>query len=113
MFTGRVVQPGEPLFTAEDTDGAVALAEEERDTCPSCGMLKIWCRDPQHQFAFDADESVCWPTYRLALRQGSKEFEGRDAATKRATQLSARFREGHSPDLTAGLDLPEGDEPDA
>ena len=105
MFTGRVVEPGEPLFLAEDTDGAVALAEEERDTCPSCGFLKVWCRDPEHQFSFDAVESVCWPTYRMSLRRNAQDFDARDEATKRATQLSARFREGKRPDLLAGLEL--------
>lgn len=96
---------GEPLFTAEDTDAAIALAEEEADTCPHCGMLRIWCRDPENQFAFDADESVCWPTYRLAMQRNKDTFKGYDDATRAALQLSARFREGHEPDLLAGLNL--------
>lgn len=105
VFTGRAVAPGEALFTREDTDAAVALAEEERDTCPSCGMLRAWCRDPAHQFAFDAVEEVCWPTYRMSLRRTSGEFKGYDDATRDAVQLAARFRDGHTPDPLAGLDL--------
>lgn len=105
MFTGRIVGPGEPRFLAEDTDAALALAEEEAGTCPQCGMLRIWCRDPEHQFAFEADESVCWPTYRLAQQRNKDTFKDYDDATRTAVQLSARFREGHEPDMTAGLDL--------
>jgi hypothetical protein len=49
---------------------------------------------------------VCWPTYRLAQERNKDTFKGYDDATRTAVQLSARFREGHEPDLTAGLDLP-------
>jgi hypothetical protein len=108
VFTGRIVGPGEPQFLAEDTDGALALAEEEADTCGQCGMLRIWCRDPEHQFSFDADESVCWPTWRLARQRNTDDFKGYDDATQSAVQLSARFRKGHEPDLMAGLDLGDG-----
>jgi hypothetical protein len=103
VFTGRVVEPGEPAFLAEDTDGAVALAEEERDTCPSCGMPKVWCRDPANQFAFEALEEQCHVTYRLAERRAS--WENRPEVQRAATQLSARFRKGHEPDIGAGLVL--------
>jgi hypothetical protein len=70
-------------------------------------MLRVWCRDPEHQFSFEADEEVCWPTYRLAQERNKDTFKGYDDATRTAVQLSARFREGHEPDLTAGLDLPD------
>jgi hypothetical protein len=105
VFTGRVVGPGEPEFLREDTDGAIALAEEERDTCPSCGMPKAWCRDGANQFAFDPEDSVCWPTYRLAQHRNSDKFKGYDDATQVAVQVSARFRDGREPDVVAGLDL--------
>jgi len=110
VFTGRVIEPGDPQFLPEDTNAALALAEEEADTCPQCGMLKIWCRDPDNQFAFDATEDVCWTTYRIGLRQASADFKGYDDATRSAVQIAARFREGHEPDLTAGLDLPVDDQ---
>jgi hypothetical protein len=105
VFTGRVIGDGEPQFLAEDTDAALALAEEEADTCGQCGMLRIWCSDPANQFAFDAEERVCWPTYRRELRLSLLRSEGRDEATARATQVGALFREGHEPDPTAGLEL--------
>jgi hypothetical protein len=107
VFVGRIVAAGEPQFLAEDTDGAVALAEEEADTCPSCGFLREWCRDPAHQFAFDAEEEVCWASYRLALRRRSGDFQRYDEATRDAVQLSAAFSDGREPDMLAGLELEE------
>jgi len=100
-------QPGEEFFTTEDTDYAIALAEEERDTCGQCGLLKVWCRDPKHQFSFEPHEETCWPTYRLAQYQESDKWKAKLDDTKRATQLSVRFRDGHEPDYEAGLDLPD------
>ena len=111
IFTGRPTPaPGEPLFTEEDTAAAIALGEEERDTCPSCGMLKVWCRDPANQFAFEPHEQMCFPTWRLAQFRESAGWTGKHEATKQATQVSARFREGHEPDLEAGLGLGDGQE---
>ena len=96
--------PGEPLFTTEDTDYAIALAEEERDTCPACGMPKAWCRDPVNQFGFEPAEAFCWATYRLADHRAAR-FEAMSESQRAAVQLSARFRDGVEPDLEAGLDL--------
>lgn len=108
MFTGRVVEQGEPLFLVEDTDGAIALAQEERDTCPSCGFPKVWCSDPANQFdAFEAHERQCHATYALAIHREVVN-EGRDAATRDAVQIRARFRPGKQPDIYQGLDLPAG-----
>ena len=108
MFTGRPTPaPGEPLFTEEDTGLAVALAEEERDTCPACGYLKSWCRDPANQFGtFEPHEEYCWASYRLAdysKANGDKLSDSQRAAI----QVSARFREGREPDVDAGLGLAE------
>ena len=107
MFTGRVIQPGEPLFLAEDTEAAIALAEEEADTCPSCGMPKAWCRDDEvGRKRFDVAEDFCWATYRVGLRQRQQELQKVDDASRRARQIRATFRNGYEPDITAGLDLP-------
>jgi hypothetical protein len=107
VFTGRPTPaPGEPLFTKEDTAGALALAEEERDTCPSCGYLKIWCRDPANQFgAFDVGGLVLGPTGWPTIAAVEQMSESQQAAV----QLSVRFREGREPDLAAGLELGDGD----
>lgn len=97
-------QPGEPLFLKEDSDLVIALAEEERDTCPSCGYLKSWCRDPANQFgAFAVHEERCHATYVRALHH---EKVGDDRSPERlATQVSVRFAEGRWPDVGAGLGL--------
>lgn len=105
MFVGRVQMPGEPLFLPEDTDAAIALAEEERDTCPSCGMPKAWCRDPKNQFAFDVHEERCWASYRLAQHKSGDKWNAKHDDTKAATQLSPRFRDELGPDVTAGLNI--------
>jgi hypothetical protein len=114
VFTGRPTPaPGEPLFTEDDTAAALALAEEERDTCPACGFLKVWCRDPNNQFgAFEPHVEFCWATYRLADHRSMIEQMGE--SQRAAAQVSPRFREGREPDLTAGLDLatPDGSSPD-
>lgn len=107
VFTGRVQQPGEPYFLRQDTDLAIALAEEERDTCPSCGLPKAWCRDVDNQFAFEAHEEQCHVTYTLAARRNAV-AEGRSEEVRAAIQTTARFIKGKEPDLAAGLDLPAG-----
>lgn len=111
MFTGRVVQPGEPIFLPADTEKAIALAMEERDTCQMCGLPKAWCRDNSTgRERFDVATDFCWATYRLALRQEKDQKEGKHPSTTRATVLSVRFRDGKEPDLAAGLgiDMTEG-----
>jgi hypothetical protein len=109
-----VRQQGEPEFLPEDTDGAIALGMEERATCPQCGMLKVWCRDAaNHQFSFEPVTSVCWPSERLETYRNSDGYKKLKDSERAATQLSVRFRDGHEPDLLAGLDLAEiGDQDD-
>lgn len=104
VFTGRVVEPGEPLFLLTDTDAAVALAEEEQDTCPSCGFPKVWCQDAANQFAFEAYASQCHVTYARAAHRNKVTDEG-DPAAREAMQVRARFRAGKEPDIYAGLGL--------
>lgn len=101
--------PGEPLFTEDDTAAVIALAEEERDTCPACGYPKAWCRDPGNQFgAFEPHQEFCWATYRLADHR-SAVVEKMSDAQRASVQISARFREGREPDIEAGLELGDGD----
>lgn len=109
MLLGRPwPQPGEPLFTAEDTAWALALAEEEADTCPVCGYPKAWCRDPANQFAFEPHEEECFVSKRLAQHQSSEAWKSKQDDTRSATQVSARFRDGHDPDYDAGLAIDGG-----
>ena len=105
IFVGRPLPgPGEPLFTEDDTAAAVALAEEERDTCPSCGMPKMWCRDKANQFVFDVHEETCHASYAVAAHR-KRVDEKRSPETRAATMMAARFRPGSEPDITAGLGL--------
>jgi hypothetical protein len=109
VFTGRTVGDGEPLFTAEDTDAAVALAEEEADTCPQCGMPKVWCRDAKnHQFSFEGVASTCWATEAQKVFEKTDGYKKLKDSVREATYVSARFRDGREPDLLAGLDVGEG-----
>jgi hypothetical protein len=97
--------PGEPLFLEEDTALVIALAEEERDTCSSCGMPKAFCRDPRAQFtAFAVHEETCFATYKLAEHRKGVD-EKRSDETRASTQMSVRFADGYNVDLDAGLDL--------
>jgi hypothetical protein len=110
VLLGRVVEPGEPLFTYEDTAYAIALAEEERDTCSSCGMPKAWCRDPANQFGkFVAKEETCFATYALAIHRKGVDKDRSDE-TRASTQTRAQFADGFQPDFEAGLDLSGSDQ---
>lgn len=105
--------PGEPLFTEEDTAYAIALAEEERDACPACGMPKAWCRDNKEgRFKYEVLEDFCWTTYHLENRRNAlADNKKKSPSDKRAMQLFARFRDGYEPDYGADLGLvePEAD----
>jgi hypothetical protein len=105
VFTGRVVQPGDPEFLQADTDGAIALAEEEDATCPGCGQLKVWCRAVGNQFAFEVVEDQCHATHALEVHRAAMNKK-RDDATRRAIHMYARLPSKAHPDLLAGLDLP-------
>lgn len=82
---------------------------EERDTCPSCGMLKDWCRDPDKARArWNVSEDFCWATYRLAQRKPKG-----DDPQERATLVVPAIKPGYEPDVFAGLDLSPDDYDDA
>lgn len=59
MFLGRVVQPGEPLWTDEDREWALALYEEERDACPGCGHPRSESMRPDAEFTYVAEVARC------------------------------------------------------
>jgi hypothetical protein len=90
----------------------LALAEEERDTCPSCGLPKAWCRDPKAQFkGFEVHEETCFATYKLAEHRKSVD-EKRSDESRVSTQMSVRFADGYEPDTDAGLGLDVVDDDD-
>ena len=59
ILTGRVVRPGEPLWTQEDTDLALALAELEDGRCPGCHHPRAESMDPEHEFDWVAEPIRC------------------------------------------------------
>lgn len=85
--------PGEPLWLQEDTDGALALHEEERaeaaEKCPLCGLPKSVCRDAGNQFRFRASAERCHATNALAQAQDA---QGGDDVSRRATAWSAYLK---------------------
>lgn len=93
------------MFTDEDTAYVIALAEEERDTCPACGMPKAVCRDPAYQLAFVEHQEQCHASHALARFRASEAWTAKHEDTKAATQVSVRFRDGLSAPLDAGLHL--------
>lgn len=103
--------PGEPLFLEEDYGYLMALAEEEADTCPSCGLLKAVCRDPAYQFGgFEANVETCWATHRVAVER-EKHADAHDT-TKAALQISPRYAEGREPAADVGLGLVDDEDED-
>jgi hypothetical protein len=86
--------PGEPLFTQEDTDWAIALHEQEAaeqaDRCPLCGLPKRVCRDIANQNRFKAEPERCHATNAIARAQ---DVQGGDDVTKQSTAWSASLPE--------------------
>lgn len=100
--------PGEPFFTQEDTDAAIALAEEERATCSSCGWPKAVCRDKDNAHrVFQGEHEFCWATYAVDDHRKKLESEKMSRAQWASVQMWAGIRPGREPDLTVGLDLGE------
>lgn len=50
-------------------------------------------------------EDFCWATYRLGERTETKAWQKAHPKTRNATQLSVKFRDGHRPEMTAGLNF--------
>jgi hypothetical protein len=68
-------------------------------------MQKAWCRNPANQFGvFEPHDEFCWASYRLSDFRKSK-FHKLSEAQQASWQVWAGFREGHEPDIEAGLDL--------
>lgn len=59
VLAGRVVGEGQPLWTQEDTDLALALAELEESQCPGCGHDRAVSTAKANTFAFRAEPVKC------------------------------------------------------
>ena len=89
-------QPGQPLFLPEDTNWALAHAEYKAQVaaarCHLCGLPKKVCRNPDNQFAFEAEIERCHATYAMASAQ-ERISRGASDVSMRATTVAARLKE--------------------
>lgn len=60
VLAGRVVEPGEPVWTQEDTDIAVALTVIEATSCPGCGHPRDESFAPANEEAYKAEALRCY-----------------------------------------------------
>jgi hypothetical protein len=58
VLGGRIVTPGEPLWTQDDTDLAAALTEIDSER-HACGHPRVESMDPAHEFDWQADFVRC------------------------------------------------------
>lgn len=56
---GRVVRPGEPLWTQEDSSLAVALTIAEATTCSGCGQDRRESTEKENEFAYEIEAIRC------------------------------------------------------
>lgn len=90
MFTGRVVGPGEPMWTPEDTALALEWQDEKRLQCGSCGHHLDETTDDAHARDWVADELMChacavteWR--RKALSEQERDMAGLHVYARRRT----------------------------
>jgi len=60
VFLGRVVAPGEPLWTDEDRAYALALLAHDADVCSGCGALRSETTDPAMDGRYRATPIRCF-----------------------------------------------------
>lgn len=77
MFLGRAPAPGEPLWTDDDRDWAMALMVYEADLC-DCGQPRSESMSPDSEFAYTAEPMRCHAC--KAIARGSQKFTQHDAA---------------------------------
>lgn len=81
---------GEPLFTQEDTNWALALHEQEQaeaaEKCPLCGLPKSVCRDVRNQTRFQPEHERCHATAAIGRAQS---VQGGDEVVRQATAWTA------------------------
>jgi len=58
VLRGRVITPGDPLWTQTDTDLAIALVEVEHQQ-HDCGHPRSETMDPDNEFAYEATPVRC------------------------------------------------------
>lgn len=93
-FTGRVVAPGEPQWTAQDQDLALSYLAGKGQECSRCHTREDeWKRDED---AYVVDEYVCEGCGRLDDEQQNIP-EGEDASRRYLRGRKTYLRPGHQP----------------
>lgn len=59
MLLGRIVAPGEPAWTQDDTDLALALTAIDGERCSGCGHPRSESMDPAREFDWKAEAVRC------------------------------------------------------
>jgi hypothetical protein len=77
VFLGRVVSPGEALWTDDDRSWAVALLEEEAEQCGGCGSPLAETTDPDNQYQYASTIVRC---HRCTEQQSAADVHYRSGA---------------------------------
>lgn len=84
-MTGRVVHPGQPLWSQTDTDLAVALTTLEAGACSGCGHPRAETYNPEFEFDWRAEALRCHScaTRDREAAKGGMDTSGLHWTTKR------------------------------
>lgn len=72
--------PGEPLWLDDDRDAAVALLEEEANTCEGCGHPKTQSMHPSSEGRYVAEVMRCHACAARTRKVNAYTSAGGDAA---------------------------------
>ena len=59
IFLGRAQAPGEPLWTEDDIDAALAYMDYLDSLCPGCGHSRHESFDPENFMAYSTEALRC------------------------------------------------------
>ncbi|NUP49013.1 MAG: hypothetical protein HOW97_17160 [Catenulispora sp.] len=93
MFLGRIVAPGDPLWTDDDRDWAMALMTYEADLC-TCGQPRSESMNADNEFAYAAEPLRCHAC--KAIARGSESFASANDAAGLFISVTKRTRRAHA-----------------
>lgn len=79
MFLGRVPARGEPLWTEDDRQWAIALLTYEADTCSGCGQPRSEATAIHNEFAYVGSAIRCHGCAAVARASETFTTPGADA----------------------------------
>lgn len=92
IFLGRVPKRGEPLWTDDDRDWALALQAYEADLC-ACGQPRAESMSPDNEFGYDATPLRCHAC--AAVAKGGERFSEPGADPRGLFMSVTRTRRAH------------------